>query len=62
MRRRRRIRAAVGVLGCAVLTLVAFQAAAAHVAPAMLAIVPPILLLLAELMVLRSIYRGRPAA
>src|SRR5262245_26192986 len=46
MRRRRRIRAAIGVFGCALLTLVAFQAAAAHVAPAMLAIVPPILLLL----------------
>ena len=40
-RRRRRIVAAVQVFACVLLTLVAFQAAAARVAPASLAMVPP---------------------
>ena len=44
-RRRRRIIAAAQVLLCALLTLVAFQAAAARVAPASLAMVPPLVLL-----------------
>ena len=44
-RRRRRVIAAVQVLVCAFLTLVAFQAAAARVAPASLAMLPPALLL-----------------
>lgn len=57
-RRRLRIRAALSVVGCALFTLLAFQAAAARVAPAMLAVVPPILLLFAELMVRRSLTRA----
>ena len=57
-RRRLRIRAAVAVLGCALFTLVAFQAAAARVAPAMLAIVPPAVLLALELVVRRSLARA----
>jgi hypothetical protein len=61
-RRRLRIRAAVAVLGCALFTLVAFQAAAAHIAPAMLAIVPPVLLLLLELAARRSLSRYRTAS
>lgn len=44
-RRRRRTIAAVQVFVCALLTLVAFQAAAARVAPASLAMLPPALLL-----------------
>lgn len=44
-RRRRRIVAAIQVFACALLTLVAFQAAAARVAPAALAMLPPALLL-----------------
>jgi len=44
-RRRRRIIAAIQVFVCAFLTLVAFQAAAARVAPASLAMLPPALLL-----------------
>jgi hypothetical protein len=44
-RRRRRGLAAVQVFACVLLTLVAFQAAGARVAPAALAIVPPALLL-----------------
>lgn len=56
-RRRLRIRAALAVLGCALFTLLAFQAAAARVAPAALAIVPPILLLIAELVARRSFAR-----
>jgi hypothetical protein len=44
-RRRRRIVAAVQVFVCALCTLVAFQAAAARIAPALLAMVPPTLLL-----------------
>ena len=44
-RRRRRIAAAVQVFVCALFTLVAFQAAAARVAPASLAVVPPAVLL-----------------
>lgn len=57
-RRRLRIRAALAVLGCALFTLIAFQAAAAHVAPAMLAIVPPVVLLIAELVARRSFARA----
>lgn len=56
-RRRLRIRAAIGVLGCALFTLVAFQAAAAHMAPAMLAVVPPVILLVLELVARRSLTR-----
>lgn len=44
-RRRRRAFAAAQVFTCALLTLVAFQAAAAHLAPAALAAVPPLVLL-----------------
>jgi hypothetical protein len=44
-RRRRRVLAAVQVFVCALFTLVAFQAAAARVAPASLAMVPPAVLL-----------------
>lgn len=44
-RRSRRILAAVQVFTCALLTLVAFQAAAARVAPASLAMFPPAVLL-----------------
>lgn len=44
-RRRRRIVAAAQVFVCALLTLVAFQAAAARVAPASLAMLPPVALL-----------------
>ena len=44
-RRRRRVLAAAQVFVCALLTLVAFQAAAARVAPAFLATLPPVLLL-----------------
>jgi hypothetical protein len=44
-RRRRRAAAAVQVFACALLTLVAFQAAAARVAPASLAMLPPAVLL-----------------
>ena len=44
-RRRRRTIAAVQVFTCALLTLVAFQAAAARVAPASLAMLPPAVLL-----------------
>jgi hypothetical protein len=44
-RRKRRIVAAVQVFACALLTLVAFQAAAARVAPASLAMLPPAALL-----------------
>lgn len=44
-RRRRRAMAVAGVFGCALLTLIAFQAAAAHLAPAALAAVPPLGLL-----------------
>jgi hypothetical protein len=53
-RRRSRIRAATAVIGCALLTLLAFQAAAARVAPAMLAILPPALLLVAEVIARRA--------
>ncbi len=44
-RRRRRLVAAVQVFACALLTLLAFQAAAARLAPATLAMLPPALLL-----------------
>jgi hypothetical protein len=44
-RRRRRAIAAVQVFACVLLTLIAFQAAAARVAPAALAMFPPALLL-----------------
>ena len=44
-RRRRRIAALVQVFACALFTLVAFQAAAARLAPASLATLPPALLL-----------------
>lgn len=46
-RARRRMRAAALAegLGCAILTLIAFQAAAARAGPAILAIVPPLVLL-----------------
>jgi hypothetical protein len=44
-RRRMRALAFAEALGCALSTLVAFQAAAARLAPAVLAVVPPILLL-----------------
>ena len=44
-RRRRRIVAATQVFVCALFTLVAFQAAAARVAPASLAMLPPAILL-----------------
>jgi hypothetical protein len=53
-RRRRRVIAAVQVFTCALLTLVAFQAAAARVAPASLAMVPPALLLGIALLGYRS--------
>ncbi|MBN9167464.1 MAG: hypothetical protein J0I07_41430 [Myxococcales bacterium] len=48
-------------LGCAVLTLVAFQAAAAHVVPAALAVIPPLALLAVALARLRW-DRGRAHA
>lgn len=60
-RRQLRIRAAIGVLGCALFTLVAFQAAAARVAPAMLAIAPAVILLLVELAARRSLSRHHAA-
>lgn len=44
-RRRRRIVAGAQVFACVLLTLIAFQAAAARVAPASLAMMPPALLL-----------------
>jgi hypothetical protein len=44
-RRRMRIVAIGEGVGCAIFTLIAFQAAAAHVAPAALAIIPPIVLI-----------------
>lgn len=44
-RRRRRAAAAIQVFACALLTLVAFQAAGARVAPASLAMLPPAVLL-----------------
>jgi hypothetical protein len=53
-RRRRRIFAAVQVFACALLTLVAFQAAAARVAPASLAMLPPAVLLGAALLGYRA--------
>lgn len=60
-RRRSRLRAFVAALGCAVLTLVAFQAAAAHVVPAALAVLPPLALLAMALARLRR-DRGRARA
>lgn len=57
-RRRSRVRAATMVLSCAMTMLLAFQAAAAHVAPAWLAIVPPLLLLAAEVAYRRARYRA----
>jgi hypothetical protein len=57
-RRRLRLRAALSVLGCALFTLLAFQAAAARVAPAALAIVPPVILLALELAARRSLMRA----
>jgi hypothetical protein len=56
-RRRLRVRAASLVIGCALATLVAFQAAAARIAPAWLAIVPPLLLLVLEMAQRRTRYR-----
>ena len=53
-RRRRRIVAGVQVFVCVLFTLVAFQAAAARVAPATLATVPPALLLGAALLGYRA--------
>ena len=53
-RRRRRIVAGVQVFVCVLFTLVAFQAAAARVAPATLATVPPALLLGAALLGYRT--------
>lgn len=47
-RRRARATAATLVLGCALSTLIAFQAAAAGIAPALVAVVPPALLLVLE--------------
>jgi hypothetical protein len=58
--RRRRVVAVVAGLGCALATLIAFQAAAARSAPAAIAIVPPALLLVAMLFGYRS--RGGHAA
>lgn len=54
-RRRSHVVASIAGLGCAMTTLVAFQAAAARVAPAAVAVVPPALLLGAALVG----YRGR---
>lgn len=51
--RRVRMAAFAEVLGCALLTLVAFQAAAARAAPAALALAPPLALLVASLARLR---------
>ncbi|MBX3221407.1 MAG: hypothetical protein KF795_12865 [Labilithrix sp.] len=48
-RRRLRVVALGEALGCAILTLVAFQAAAARAAPAALAVMPPLALLAAGL-------------
>jgi lipopolysaccharide export LptBFGC system permease protein LptF len=56
-RRKTRMRAATLVIGCALSTLVAFQAAAAHVSPAVLAVVPPLLLAAFEIASRRSRYR-----
>jgi hypothetical protein len=47
-RRRSRARAASLVFGCVLSTLIAFQAAAAGIAPALIAVVPPALLLVLE--------------
>ena len=52
-RRRLRVLAFGEAFACAVLTLVAFQAAAAHVAPAALAVMPPLALLAVALARLR---------
>lgn len=60
-RRRLRVLAFGEALGCAVLTLVAFQAAAAHVVPAALAVIPPLALLAVALARLRW-DRGRAHA
>jgi hypothetical protein len=57
-RRRMRILAVVEVLACAVGTLVAFQAAAAHVAPAALAVVPALALLAVALFRFRAGHRA----
>ena len=61
--RRVRVVAFGEALACALLTLVAFQAAAARVAPAALAVVPPVLLLAAALARMRWGYMsaGRSA-
>ena len=56
--RRMRLAALGEGLGCALLTLVAFQAAAARVAPAALAVVPPLVLLGASLARLRWGHEG----
>ena len=53
-RRRRRIVAGVQVFACVLFTLVAFQAAAARVAPASLAMLPPALLLAVALLGYRA--------
>jgi hypothetical protein len=57
-RRRVRVTAAAEGVGCIVLTLMAFQAAAARIVPAALAIVPPAVLLGAALVRLRWGYGG----
>lgn len=49
LRRRRRLVAAVGVFGCLLVTLVAFQAAAAHMMSAAFVAAPPLALLIAAL-------------
>ncbi|MBX3193320.1 MAG: hypothetical protein KF819_40430 [Labilithrix sp.] len=59
--RRRRVIAGAEVLACALFTLVAFQAAAARVAPAALAIAPPAALLAIALLGYRSPRRHEPA-
>ncbi len=58
MRRRLRVRAAGVVLGCALATLVAFQAAAARLAPAWSAMVPALVVLLVEIAQRRTRYRA----
>jgi hypothetical protein len=55
--RRRRAIALAQLAACAIATVIAFQAAAAHVAPAALAIFPPAALLLAALLDARSTLR-----
>lgn len=60
--RRRRVLALTSGLGCALSTLIAFQAAAARVAPAFVAAVAPALLLVALLFGYRSRHELEPRA